>query len=421
MLSQLRLFLRSPRTIFFEGVAVAVVGALSTLVPQNPTPSERVRWSLEHPLVAPAARALRLEGVFSSWLFMGLVALAAASLAIVLVEQWRRLLRDARRTPGEGSFRTAPIRVEFERPARGAATRIASRHRLGLAGSPLFHLGLMIVILAGMGRMLFGADAVVHLYEGERLEPRPEAFGAQWLGPLARPVALEVPVVLRELLPERYPSGALKTFRARIGIESASPREEVVAVNTPFDLGRERLYLSGTHGCAAFVEIEWQGKTERQVLLMEEAADREFVRLALYPGGLVLRLRALGGAGGERPDELEVRALRGDALVAFGNVRPGTAFTIPGGGRIAVVALRWWARFSATRDLSAWPAYVGFGIALLGAVLMFTLVPVDEAVFVRPNGDRESVTVAVRPHRFAPLFRERFERLVRDEGGPAQG
>ncbi len=397
------------------------MGAVSTLVPQNPTPSERVRWSLDHPLVAPVARALRLEGIFSSWLFMGLVALAAASLAIVLVEQWSRLLREVRRRPHEGSFRAAPLRVEFERPARGTTTRIASRHRVGLAGSPLFHLGLMIVILAGLGRMLFGADAVVHLYEGERLEPRPEAFGAQWLGPLARPVAFEVPVVLQELFPERYPSGALKTFRARLGIESAPPREEVVAVNTPFDLGRERLYLSGTHGCAAFVEVEWQGKTERRIFLMDEADDREFVRSEVYPGGLVLRLRAVGGPRGERPAELEVRALRGNALVAFGSVGPGMDLAIPGGGRIAVADLRWWARFSAARDLSAWPAYVGFGVALLGAVLMFTLVPVDEAVIVRGAGEREAVTVALRPHRFAPIFRERFERLVQEEGSPPPG
>ncbi len=421
MLSRLRLLLRSPRTIVLEVAAVAVVGAVSTIVPQNPTPTERVTWSLEHPLIAPVARALRLEGVFSSWLFMGLVAIAAASLAIVLVEQWKKLLREARRTPQEGSFRAAPFRVEFDRPARGAATRIASRHRVGLAGSPLFHLGLMIVIVAGLGRMLFAADAVVHLYEGERLEPRPEAFGAQWLGPLARPVSFEVPVVLRELLPERYPSGALKTFLARLGIGDATPRDEVVAVNTPLDLGHERLYLSATHGCAAFVEVEWQGGTERRIFLMDEAGDREYVRGELLPGGLYLRLRAVGGPRGERPADLEVRALRDNALVAFGNLRPGTGLAIPGGGRVAVADLRWWARFSATRDLSAWPAYVGFGVALLGAVLMFTLVPVDEAVIVRRHGERESVAVALRPHRFAPIFRERFERLVRDEGGPAEG
>jgi ResB-like family protein len=412
-----RSFLRSPRTILLEGAGVTFAGVVSTAVPQRPTPTERVRWAVEHGLLEPAARALGLHAVFTAWWFLAVVALAAASLALVLVEQWRKLLREGRRSPTEASLRTAPLRVEFERPARGAAGRVRSRHRLGRAGSPLFHTGLLIVMLAGVGRLLFGAEAMVQLYEGERLEPRPAAFDAQWGGPLARPAALGAPVVVRELLPERYPSGALRTLRARLVVERAVPREEAIAVNAPLDLGRERLYLSSTHGCAAFVEVERQGSVERRILMLDEAADREFVRSEFYPDGLELRLRAMGGARGERPAALEVRALRDGALVALGSLRPGEALALSGGGRIALADLRWWARFSASRDLSAWPAFAGFFLALLGAVLMFTLVPVDEAVIVRVEGDRERVVVALRPLRFAPLFRERLERLVRDEGG----
>ena len=51
--------------------------------------------------------------------------------------------------------------------------------------------------------------------------------------------------------------------------------------------------------------------------------------------------------------------------------------------------------------------------AILGIVLLFGFVPVDEAVFV--EGDR--VVIAMRPQRFAPLFAERFERLCQEVVG----
>ncbi|HSB21149.1 MAG TPA: cytochrome c biogenesis protein ResB [Anaeromyxobacteraceae bacterium] len=418
MLSPKRL-LRSPRTIVAELVLLALAGLASTAVTQAPTPAERGRLALEHPLAAAAVRLLGLDHVFQTWWLLCLVALAGASLSIVLVEQWRRLAREWRALPTEASFRSAPHRAEFLRPARGAATRLESRHRIGLAGSPLFHLGLLVVLLAGIGRMLFGVDAVVHLYEGEVLEPRPEAFGAQWRGLLARPLSLGVPVELRALLPGRYPSGQLARLEARVALGGPAPREEVLAINAPLDLGPDRLYLSSRHGCAAFLEIEWQGATEREVAMLDEAGPREFEASQVRPGGLRLRLRARAGPGGERPAELELRVLGGHALLAGATLRPGEGLELPGGGRVVLRDLRWWARLVAARDLSTWPAYAGFALALGGAILMFSVVKVDAAVIVRREGEWERVSVALRPERFSPLFADRFRRLVREEGGPA--
>jgi hypothetical protein len=102
-------------------------------------------------------------------------------------------------------------------------------------------------------------------------------------------------------------------------------------------------------------------------------------------------------------------------------LRPGEALILPGGGQVSVHDLRYWGGFILGHDLSVWPAYAGFALALLGAVLMFVVVKVDTAVIVEQAGDRERVTVALRPQRLAPLFAERFDRLVRDEGGPGPG
>jgi hypothetical protein len=374
---------------------------------------------MEHRWLAPAVRALGLDRVIETGWFLALVAVAAGSLAIVLVEQWRRLFREWRATPTVASFQSAPLRAEFERAARGASTKIARHHSVGLLGSPLFHLGLMVVVLAGVVRMLFGAEAAVRLYEGEVLPARAEAFEVRWAGPLATPLAFEWPVELVELVPDRYPSGALRFLSARVAIHADSPRREQLAINSPLDDGGERLYLSSRHGCAAFVEVESQGLTDRRVAMLDEASLREFVSAERFPGDLEFRFGAKVGPSGERPEAVDFYALRRGAIIASGALRPGQEVHLPDGGRVALVALRYWARFTASRDLSTWPAYGGFALALLGAILMFALVKVDTAVIVTPMGDRERVLVAMRPQRLAPLFGAEFERLVVEEGGPA--
>jgi hypothetical protein len=419
----LRRLLRSPRTIVAEVALVALAGVASTVVPQGTALSARMRFAEEHPLLAPLARALGLDHVFQAPWFLALVALAGASLSIVLVEQWRRLFREWRAVPSEAAFRSAPLRAEFTRPARGARSRVAVRHRAGLVGSPLFHLGLMVVILAGVGRMLFGADAAVNLYEGEVLAARADAFGAQWTGPLARPVVLRAPVAVREIAIRRYASGQLEGLSARLEVREPGgpPRPELLAVNAPLDLGAERLYLTTEHGCAALLELDGPAGAERRAVLLDEVEPREYGRSEVFPGGLKVRLRARATPAGGRPEALEVRVLREGALLGGGTLSPGQALDLPGVGRLALHGLRTWARFVGARDLSAWPAYLGFGLALAGAVLMFTVVKVDVAVLVRPAGADELVTVALRPQRLAPLYREELSRLVREEGGSGPG
>src|SRR5512147_2247422 len=117
-MTSLRRFLRSPRTIVAELAGVALAGVASTAVTQSPTPAERGRLALEHPLAAAAVRALGLDHGFRTGLLLGLVALAAGSLAIVLGEQWRRLFREWRAAPAEAAWRGAPFRATFRRPAR---------------------------------------------------------------------------------------------------------------------------------------------------------------------------------------------------------------------------------------------------------------------------------------------------------------
>jgi hypothetical protein len=54
-------------------------------------------------------------------------------------------------------------------------------------------------------------------------------------------------------------------------------------------------------------------------------------------------------------------------------------------------------------------------LTMLGATMIFTLIKLDCCVVVTPLGERERVFIALKPQRFAPLFQERFEKLVREQ------
>jgi hypothetical protein len=424
LLGPLKRFLRRPAVIVAELLlitAACVLGA--SLAQTGRSPAAEVARLKEHGALASAlVRGLALDHVFTSLWFLVALVFATASLSIVVVEQVRRLRTQWNLVPTEAHFRTTPFRREFTRPASAnamATTHISTRGRLALAGSPLFHTGLLGVILAGALQALFGVQAVVDVYEGETLPATVEAWGAQWPGPLGQPFRLDEPLRLLSVASTRYEAGDLMTLRLKL-VEAGpgGERAREMGINDELPVSRGRLYVEAQHGPAALVE--WSAPSSAPIgsaVLLEKKETAAFGAYTQGPGTLRARIRVPMPADGRRPDHAEVRILDGAARLAEGVLKPGEALPLPGGGLLKLHGLPYWARLHGNHDPAIGLAYLGFGLALLGAALTYGVTRVDELVAVTPEGDRERVVVALRPHRFAPLFQERFERLVRDHGG----
>lgn len=409
--------LTSPRLVVGEIVALAFSGVLMTLIPQQGGVSSS---SAARGTTVPAfISTLGLDRVARTWWFLGLVLLGAASLVAVLAGQVRRVRAEWSRVPGPESFRGAPLRVEFVRrtaPAGGSpATTFRVRGRLGLLGAPLFHLGLVVVAVAGIVRMTFGADAQVDLFEGELLPAAPTAWAAQWPGLVARPFSLEEPVRLEAVRPSSYASGALLDLHATIAVGSAAPfRRESVSVNTPLALPGGRLFVTSLHGPTVFLELGAEGADAmRRAVLLQAEQGRWQGRVRL-PNETEAWLSAR--ETGALPSEVEIRLLRDGRLAWLGVLRPGQRAAALSGTTLSLVAVRWWLRIGGTRDASLGIAYSGFALLALGAFLTFAVIPVAEAVLVETTSDGERVIVALRPRRFAPLYAERLEAIARREG-----
>lgn len=413
-----RQLLRSPWVITGELSALVLLAVISTLVPQEEAGLPAAR-------VPELVRAAGLSRIFTSVPFLATVALAAASLSVVLFDQWARLLRLWTLPVTEAAFRGTPLRIEFDRAAtvEGVvpSTKIVSRGRLGLGGSPVFHLGLMALLAAGLVRGLSFREAAVSLFEGETLPAEAASLAIQQGGPLSRPLSLPSMLRLLSVTPEVYGSGQLRGLSTSVEVDSPGGRRtETVAINRPLSFGATTLYVRDSYGPAALWGFEGPGgPVPRAVLLRRQASEGYGFHAAAeeFPGGLIVRTRVLSSASDPRPGSADIRVLQFGVLVAAGRMRPGQRIEVPG-GTLTLVGLVAWADFRAARDHSVPIAYLGFALAGTGALLMFLVIRVDEMVLVTPAGAVEHVVVALRVQRFGPLFRERLAELAQREGAP---
>jgi hypothetical protein len=388
MHSALKRFLRSPKIILGEIAGLALFGAAGAV------------WQEKH--------------IFSSGWFVALTAVTTASLVIVVAEQFRRVRVGWTQRLTEAHFNSAPHRAEFERSATTALPerKIWSECRLGLAGSLVFHLGLLTLILAGLLRALFATNAVTDVLENETVAPQAAAWAGQFPGVLGKPFALDREITLREVKAARYADGDLQSLSLRLGVDGA---DQEIRVNQELRLGGNRIFSAREFGPAALVEWTQNGTTTRRAVLLSNTGTGNYEGELAMNGNLRAYFRSHIDRAGHHPDMAEIRVLNGSALLAAGILPAGTTLALPDGGQITLQGLPFWARLHGSRDAALWLAYAGMILTMTGAALMFALIKRDYCLVITPQGSREKVFIALRPQRFAPLFQERFDELVRAE------
>ena len=429
MRQPLKRFLRSPKVIVGELLALALTCTLGAAMPQDgtATAAELARLHDAGPLVTTLVRLFALDHIFRSGWFLLVTGLACASLAMIVSEQVNRLRSQWSQRLSEAHFRTAPFHKEFERDpvrsttsiqfaARGPRLQIWTERRIGLFGSPVFHIGLLLIILAGALRALFSTEAVVDLVEGETLPPTVTAWAGQQAGALGRPFQLDCPLTLDTVKAAHYRDGDLRELKVRLLLQRRQGRQAVeLAVNHDLKTGGRRIFLGSDFGPVALLEWQSEGATPiREAALLAEKAGGDFEGASKGPNSLHAYLRTRVVAGGAHPESVEVRVMRDGALLFTGDTRPGQSVSLQSGEKLVLYGTPFWVRLRGSHDPALALAYLGFALVMVGAVLMFAIVKVDACILVTRMGERERIFVALKPQRFAPLFQERFDQLVRE-------
>jgi cytochrome c biogenesis protein ResB len=403
-------FLRKPALIIGEVAAISVASAVSTTLPQDNEVEELGRFAARSPGLARVTAALGLHGIIGSPWFLACVGLALLSLVVVQADQWRRL----RRTWGSRLVPADLGRAQYRRelpvpPGKAAGLPVLRRAgRLGLLGSPLFHAGLLTVVFAGTIRLLYFADAGAKLVEGDTLPDGPAGWHQFRRGPLAGPFALPRGLRLEEVLLSYYPSGPLKQVAGRFVLLGPPQDEErEVAINSPLDLGSSSVYVLLSYGKVASL-VHRTGSGEELLTIWLDPADKEWRGGQRLGGDREVRVRATRGE--VDPERVEVRVSNGAVLAAVAQMQLGNPVAIGPGESLELGRVAGWVSLRGSRDPSRPLFFAGIVVAITGILLLFGFVPVETGAFVQ--GGR--LVVALRAQRFAPLYAEQFEQLVKE-------
>jgi hypothetical protein len=223
-------------------------------------------------------------------------------------------------------------------------------------------------------------------------------------------------VTLDTVTASHYQDGDLRELKVQLSLQRDQGSQPVeLAVNRDLRTRRGRVFLGSDFGPAALVE--WQGAgnaPKREAALLAKKAGGTFEGASAGPNSLRAYLRAQIGADGAHPESIEVRVMRDGALLFTGDARPGQAVSLRSGEKLLLLGTPFWVRLRGSHDPALGLAYLGFVLVMAGVALIFAVVKVDACILVTRRGERERIFVALKPQRFAPLFQERFDQLVRE-------
>ncbi len=237
---------------FFSSVKLAIVliilitlaSVLGTFIPQGRSAAE---YAARYGSLAGLFTTLQLTRLYSSFWYLALLLLFALNLVVCTAvrfgSKWRRAFGPARAADPQAlaamkiksrfllplplaaagdktmaALRAARFRVTGT-PADGRTVLLARKRRLGLFGSDVVHLGLLVILAGGFASGLGGRRAQIGLIEGETADVPQAAFRVR----------------LDKFETEYYPKGGVKDWKSTVTVlENGAPvLTRVVEVNHP--------------------------------------------------------------------------------------------------------------------------------------------------------------------------------------------
>ena len=461
--------LTSMRTALVLLFLLALAAVPGSLVPQRSIDAARAaQFADQHPTLAPWYDRLSLFDVYSSPWFAATYLLLFVSLVGCVVPRSRQHLRAVLARPPRAPRHLArlPFHESTTVDAPPAAVleraRAALRHRrfrvdvaddsvaaetgyLRETGNLVFHLSLLLLLLAVALGHLAGYKANVLVVEGEAFSNTVSAYDTWTPGPLADEGSLAPFTVELDDLTVRYQrdgmqAGAPRDFQAHVRYTTdpdAAERTYDLRVNHPLKVDGVKVFLLGNGYAPVFTVRDKDGQvvsrgpvpflprdgnntstgvvkvtgTTPQIgfdgLFLPTAVIDQSGPQSVYPGLTLPRalLRVYRGDLGvdsgtpqsvyslDKDGLTQVRGDNGRKLVV--GLAPGTSATLPSGETITMDGVRRWASLQVARDPGTTPALGAAMLALAG--LMASLFVRRRRVWVRvgtDDGGRTLVEVA---------------------------
>jgi len=427
-------------------LAMASILALASLVPPRDLARDRVEEARRiRPVAVFLVEMLRPEEVSRSPAFLGLAGLVFFSTAWSVGERLRAEFRRRRRQvePGLERFRArrsldlvaSPGAVAdalrailartgylVEAPALEGGRVVASRGVVGFAGSIVFHVGILVTMVAVGVSAQTRFNAEVLLVEGNAQPLVPGVIVGATRPELARGLA-GTSLRIRDFQAEYQGGFGHADFAALFEIlgPDGARRAEVVRVNQPVEVDGFQFTLY-RYGFAPGLHVQGDGRALANGLAILRVippgtedglplADGSELRLSLYPDfvrhGPVRTSRSMVPVA----PLLAVRHLVAGRETAAGEVRLGETARL-GALAVSFPELRYWADFQMGRDQGLPWFAIGTALVAVGLGLRFLFDPQTLRFDLSPTPGGVRVDLVASARYFPALNDERAGRLA---------
>lgn len=451
-------FLASPRLATWLLVAIGVWSMMATLVPQTLDNGQKVAaWAAAHPILEPVARVLGLHHAFTSVVFRLFVFALGLSTALCA---WRRTkaaigrMRALGKAAGatEESLVTdhdleityAPALGESEilsrttrtlewlgiRPKRRGRLLSAVSPRWSVFGSPVFHWGLVALVLVVLAASLQRSEGLMGVAVGQTKADVPESYGVLRAGMLHNwsktPWSIRVDAFETHFRTGKIDHGPTPT----VSVLDASGRvvkTQRVYPNNPLQTGPLTVHRSDDGLTVTLVLLNGAGvETGRSVQLVDFSAEAssgtvplDSLNVSDNAGNALLTMSVtvpLDRKGGrfvkEMPQDPAARlvVVSPDGKTVLDRViAPGEQVALPTGDTLRLDGIGWYARLKVVDDRTTPFLYLALAVALVGLTL--TVAVRQQAVLGTVVEDRDGfkLVASIRLWRNVSTNREEIE------------
>ncbi len=461
-------FLGSPGVATWLLVLVGVWSMVATLVPQDNAPEKVASWAAARPLIEPAVRALGLHHAFTSTVFRVLVLALALSTALCA---WRRTkvaiirmrtLRKAAEADQQwlSAHRDLEITCDLALSASDAVSKATQAlEHLGIKakrdggritavspawavlGSPVFHWGLLALIVVVLVASLQRSSGLMGVAVGETKADAPASYKLLRAGPLHDWSDVHRSIRVDTFTPD-YRTGKIdRGPTPTVSVLDGSGRvvkTQLVYPNMPLRAGSLTIHPAD-HGLSAMITLLNAAGTEtgRSVRLVDFSQETTGGTVPVEPvsvldeaGNALLNIYVvvpLDRSGvtyvNAIPKDPRIRAIVIDPEgkpVLDQVIRQGEETVLPTGDRLRLDTVGWYARLNVVDDKTTVFLYAALAVAMVGLTL--TLVTRQQIVvadvYEGPGGAKIAATV--RLWRNVPTNLEEIESELTKTLGPAE-
>lgn len=432
----------SRKTAFLLMTLLAILCLIGVNLPQITvaTPSYYEQWKANHLIIASVAEILHFNRMYTSELFLSTITLLLIVMLFGIVNLYRTLRRkvvaeniqvDGVRFKHFFSFTTpqaSALRISLlEAQRRGFTITehfdklvVLQKNRAGRWGGFIFHLGLVIIILAGLLTFLFENRGFVQLLERDTFFGQQADFLVTEQGPLAKLFAPDLIVSLKQVSPVYYTDGKLQSLESAvlIGKKTATLRPASLSINQPFEQDGVKVYQSTSFGYTVGLLMEKDGEAIPAYFSLDHPNKfgKPFVGYSDFPKTeYMLSIELVPDSKGSSFRIYEpmvfLKITKHGAPVYAGWLSVGQSATLDH-TTLTFVDVRRWTGLIVTQNQFVPVVFLGFVFVIVGLALVYGTPLREIYVSVQQEEGVLQLSFGGKARREGVLFKEEFYALM---------